>query len=103
MTGIQDISRVKVMFLSPSTLREYKRQQKHDFPELMPLPIQKITQENIQIAVNRAAGLYSPKTVHNMHGLLVSVFCQCFCQIFRVKYNAAAKDKEKKSTSLMIK
>ena len=59
--------------LSPSTLREYKRQQKHDFPELMPLPIQKITQENIQIAVNRAAGLYSPKTVHNMHGLLVSV------------------------------
>ena len=59
--------------LSPSTLREYRRQQKHDFPELMPLPIQKITQENIQVAVNRAAGLYSPKTVHNMHGLLVSV------------------------------
>jgi integrase len=80
--------------LSPSTLREYKRQQKHDFPELMPLPIQKITQENIQIAVNRAAGLYSPKTVHNMHGLLVSVLSM-FLPNFRVSTTLPQKIKKK--------
>ena len=57
----------------------------------MPLPIQKITQENIQVAVNRAAGLYSPKTVHNMHGLLVSVLSM-FLPNFKVSYNATAKN-----------
>ena len=70
--------------LSPSTLREYRRQQKHDFPELMPLPIQKITQENIQIAVNRAASIYSPKSVHNQHSLLVSVL-STFLPNFKIR------------------
>lgn len=59
--------------LSPSTVREYKRQQRNNFPQLMPLPLSKLNQESIQNAINQAAINHSPKTVHNMHGLLVAV------------------------------
>ena len=64
---------IKKNTLSPATVREYKRAAAHDFPELMPLSLSKITQEAVQSAVNIMAADHSPKSVRNAHGLLSAV------------------------------
>lgn len=60
--------------LSPSTIREYKRSRKTDFQGLMGKMLSTITQEEIQIEVNKESLTHSPKSVRNMHGLLSAVF-----------------------------
>lgn len=64
---------IKRNTLSPSTVREYMRAARADFPELMPLRLSRITQEAVQSAVNIMAATHSPKTVRNAHGLLSAV------------------------------
>ena len=64
---------IKRNTLSPSTVREYSRAAAHDFPELMPLRLSRITQEAVQSAVNIMAADHSPKSVRNAHGLLSAV------------------------------
>lgn len=59
--------------LSPGTIREYKRSRKVDLQELMNIRVDKLTQEQVQLAVNREALSHSPKSVRNMHGLLSAV------------------------------
>ncbi len=59
--------------LSPSTLREYKSCRRNDFPHLMDLKLEDITQEKIQVAINQLARDREPKTVRNKHGLLAAV------------------------------
>ena len=59
--------------LSPSTLREYKSCRRNDFPDLMDLKLEDITQERIQISINNLASEREPKTVRNKHGLLAAV------------------------------
>ena len=63
----------KSAVLSPSTVREYTRASRSDFPQLMLMKLSKITPQVIQTAVNEAATTHSPKSVRNMHGLLHSV------------------------------
>ena len=64
--------------LAPSTIAEYRRQCKRDFPALMKMRLKEITPEIVQTAVNEAvqAGA-SPKSVRNMHGLLHKVL-KCY-------------------------
>lgn len=62
--------------LSPSTVREYSRAARNDFPSLMGLKISELTQDNIQLAVNQCAANHSPKTVKNAHGLLRTVLSE---------------------------
>lgn len=64
---------IKRNTLSPSTVKEYVRASKHDFPELMPLRLSRLTQEAVQSAVNIMAATHSPKSVRNAHGLLSAV------------------------------
>jgi integrase len=64
---------IKRNTLSPSTVREYSRAATHDFPEMMPLRLSRITQEAVQSAVNVMAADHSPKSVRNAHGLLSAV------------------------------
>ena len=59
--------------LSPNTVREYIKASQRDFPKLMPLYISELKQDQIQNAVNEMALKYSPKSVHNAHGLLSAV------------------------------
>lgn len=59
--------------LSPSTIREYKRCRNKVFQEIMDIKINSITQEQIQIEINKEALNHSPKTVRNRHGLLSAV------------------------------
>ena len=64
---------IKRNTLSPSTVREYSRAARSDFPEIMPLKLSRITQESVQSAVNIMAASHSPKSVKNAHGLLSAV------------------------------
>jgi integrase len=59
--------------LSPSTIREYRGCQRRSLQELMPKKLKDITQEDIQIAINKMAIDHSPKSVRNAHGLLSAV------------------------------
>lgn len=63
--------------LSPSTIREYKRMRKNNFPDLVDLSLDDIDQDTIQAFVNkRCENGDEPKYVRNMHGLISSVFNQ---------------------------
>lgn len=63
----------KSAVLSPSTIREYRRIRAGSYPSLMRIPLKKLTQNDIQIAVNQEAMTLSPKTVRNHHALITSV------------------------------
>lgn len=60
--------------LSPSTLRGYFTIRRTRFPSLMPIPVSRLTPQQVQDAVNIevAAGV-SPKTIRNAHGLLTAI------------------------------
>lgn len=64
---------IKTNTLSPTTVREYRHSAARDFPELMPLRLSKITQEEVQSAVNVMSATHSAKSVKNAHGLLSAV------------------------------
>lgn len=68
---------LKEPVLSPSTIREYEKQQKTYLQNLMTKDIEDITQEDVQNAINAEVlkGI-APKTVRNIHGLLSSVMKQ---------------------------
>ena len=64
---------IKENTLSPTTVREYRHSASRDFPELMPLKLSQITQEDVQSAVNVMSATHSAKSVKNAHGLLSAV------------------------------
>ena len=72
----------KSAVLSPSTIREYRRIRENYFPALMSMTLKKITQNDIQIAINQEAMTLSPKTVRNHHALITSVF-----SVYRPEFN----------------
>ncbi|MBS6195433.1 MAG: site-specific integrase [Clostridiales bacterium] len=59
--------------LSPRTIMDYKRTRKKSIQSLMDKNLQRITQDDIQKAVNLEAQGHSPKTVRNIHGLISAV------------------------------
>lgn len=58
---------------SPSTIRSYRTIVRCYLQKLQPLPIDEITREQVQIAINEESIALSPKTVRNIHGFLVAV------------------------------
>lgn len=62
----------KVNILSPSTIVSYKMILRH-MPAWLNMPISKLTQIDIQNAVNEYAKDHSPKSVKNYHGLISAV------------------------------
>ena len=63
----------KSAILSPSTIAGYRQIRRNAVPDLMPCRIKTLTQEQIQIAINKEALTKSPKTVRNVHGFLAAV------------------------------
>ena len=59
--------------LSPSTIRGYRHIEQKHLQELMRHKLSQLTEEKIQLAINKLALNHSPKTVRNIHGLLVAV------------------------------
>lgn len=60
----------KEHLLSPATVREYYRTANSHLQSIMDIPVAKLTQEKIQIAIDYESINLSSKTVHNIHGLL---------------------------------
>lgn len=58
--------------LSPTTIGEYRRIRRNYLQDLMQIQLDRLTREEIQIAVNSEAKRHSAKTVINAHGLLAS-------------------------------
>lgn len=58
---------------SPSTIRGYRVIQKNAFAELQKRDLFKITQMDLQAAVNEYAAGHSPKSCRNAHGLISAV------------------------------
>ena len=58
--------------LSPTTVSEYRKMRRNYLQSLMDIPIDRLTREQVQIAVNDEAKKHSAKTVINAHGLLAS-------------------------------
>lgn len=59
--------------LSPSTVRDYHTTVRNYLLDLQKLPLDEITREQVQIAINEEAMSLAPKTVRNIHGFLVAV------------------------------
>ena len=68
--------KLRTPVLSPRTIMDYKRIQKNEIQDLMELKLSKLTQENIQYAINAEAMGHSPKSVRNTHGLISAVLGQ---------------------------
>lgn len=62
--------------LSPRTIMDYRRIRKQDLQSIMDLKVSRITQEEIQQAINLDVQKHSPKTVRNNHGLISAVLKQ---------------------------
>ena len=63
----------KENILSPKTIYSYKTIRDTSLKEIADIPIDELTQQRIQILVNKLALTRAPKTVHNAHHLLSSV------------------------------
>lgn len=59
--------------LSPATIQGYNKIRNNNLQYLMNIKINKITQQDIQMAVNKDAERLSAKTIYNAHGLLSAV------------------------------
>lgn len=62
----------KENILSPTTMHSYRAIRRSNFQGIMNIPLNKLTQEHVQLEVNTAAKTLSPKTVSNAHGLLTA-------------------------------
>ena len=90
--------------LSPSTLREYTRASKHDFPVLLPYKLNQLSSEVIQTAVNEIAATDSPKTVRNKLYFLKTVLAAYNPDLkLRIKLPQRIKPRPKLHTEETIK
>lgn len=60
--------------LSPATIAGYHRIKKNHLIGLINSKLSRITEKDINSEINKESGLYSPKTVYNVFGLLSTVF-----------------------------
>jgi integrase len=64
----------KSAVLSPATIRGYRVIQRNALESLMPMQLRKITQNDLQVAINKEALDHKPKTLRNYNALITSVF-----------------------------
>lgn len=75
-TAMDNYIQSRESILSPRTIMDYKQIRRMSLQSLMNIRLSRITQEDIQIAINLEAVNHSPKTVRNSHGLLSAVLKQ---------------------------
>lgn len=59
--------------LSPATIREYKRKSNYNFKKIDNILLSDMTQNTIQDFINQEAKHLSPKTIHDLHGIIFSI------------------------------
>lgn len=62
--------------LSPKTIMEYRGIAKRNIKSLHEIKLRKLSQEDIQEAINHETLHHSPKTIRNIHGLISAVLGQ---------------------------
>lgn len=87
----------KSAVLSPSTIKSYRAIRRNNLTDLYPLNIEDVTQELVQIAINKEALTRTPKTVANIHGILAAVL-----QVFRPDLVLHTTLPQKKKTEIQI-
>ena len=87
----------KSAVLSPSTIKSYRAIRRNNLTGLYPLNIYDITQEQVQIAINKEAMTRTPKTVANIHGILAAVL-----QVFRPDFVLHTTLPQKKKAEIQI-
>ena len=70
---VDEYIKSKENILSPKTIYSYRTIRNTSFVEIEDIPINELTQQRIQVLVNKLALKRAPKTVHNAHHLLSSV------------------------------
>lgn len=83
--------------LSPTTIRAYRGMARTNFQELMPLRIDKLSNEIIQTAVNNLASSVTPKSVRNNYGLLTAVVA-----MFNPYFRPVVKLPQRKKREIVI-
>lgn len=70
---IDEYIKLKENILSPTTIEGYRKERRNSLADLCDIYLKDITPNRIQAHFNRLAVTKSAKTLHNAHGLLVSV------------------------------
>lgn len=78
--------------LSPSTIRGYRNIEQKHLQELMRYKLSQLTEEKIQITINKLSLNHSPKTVRNIYGLLVAVL-KTYAPTFHLNVTLPQKEK----------
>lgn len=88
---------MKNAVLSPSTIRGYNALLRNTFMDIMDFPIIKITNQMVQIEINKLCANSSPKYVRNAYGLLNAVL-----KVFRTDLTLNATLPQKNKPNLYI-
>lgn len=96
-TALDEYIHSRENVLSPRTIMDYKCTRKNYIQSLMPIPIDRITQEDVQRAVNLEAVYLSPKTIRNIHGLISAVL-----KVYRPEFALNTSLPKKKKVELYI-
>lgn len=95
--ALDEYIRSRENVLSPRTIMDYKCTRKNYIQSLMPIPIDRITQEDVQRAINLEAVHLSPKTIRNIHGLISAVL-----KVYRPEFALNTSLPKKKKVELYI-
>lgn len=87
----------KSAVLSPATVRSYRTIVRNYLPILQTIPLDEITRDQVQVAINQEAISHSPKTVRNIHGFLTAVL-----QTYRPDFVLHTTLPQKKKPSISI-
>lgn len=96
-TALDEYIRSRENVLSPRTIMDYKCTRKNYVSSLMAIPIDRITQEDVQRAINLEAVHLSPKTIRNVHGLISAVL-----GVYRPEFALNTSLPKKKKVELYI-
>ena len=83
--------------LSPRTIMDYRQTERNHLHSIMGIKVDRITQEDIQSAINQEALTLSPKTVRNIHGLISAVL-----HVYRPGFALNTSLPKKKRTDMYI-
>lgn len=83
--------------LSPTTYREYTQTWRNNFADINDIPIYDLTQQQIQVEINKLSAANAPKTVRNKYGVLSSTI-----SMFRPDFVCRITLPQKKKSEIVI-
>lgn len=88
--AVEKYIEIKEHVLSPTTIDSYRRKRKNNLQSVVDIPLKKLTNQQMQIAVNLDSARLSPKTVRVAYGLF-SAAIKMFSPEINLKVTLPAK------------